>query len=328
MSTVFRAYDPRFERDVALKVLPQEFLHDPSFRARFEREAKTIAALEHPAIVPVYDFGEEAAQPYLVMRYMSGGSLADRLKQGALPVTEAVGILRRIGSALNQAHSQGIIHRDLKPGNILFDQYGDSYLGDFGIVKLTQQTATFTGSAIIGTPAYMSPEQAKGEAHLDGRSDIYALGAILFEILTGKQPYEADTPMGVAIKHIVEPVPRILEVKPDLPPGCAAVIERAMAKDREERYPQATELVETLHQTVTAAPIPPSPPSIPSPDTGRRQQAPTPVVDRSSAPEPKETLSESATVLSKLELGQFPSTLSGQRRWLSILLMAGGWGRV
>ena len=251
MATVFQAHDPSFKRDVAIKVLPREFLHDPTFRSRFEREAQTIAALEHPAIVPVYDFGEEEGQPYLVMRYMPGGSLADRLRDGPLETAEIAKVLQRIGAALDRAHSQGMVHRDLKPGNILFDQYSDPHLADFGIVKLTQQTSTFTGAGVIGTPAYMSPEQAKGDANIDGRSDIYALGAILFEMLTGIQPYNADTPMGLAVMHIVEPVPRILKVRPDLPPGCETIITRAMAKEREDRYARASELAETLQQATT-----------------------------------------------------------------------------
>jgi serine/threonine-protein kinase len=163
MATVHLAHDPRFKREVALKVLPREFLHDPTFHARFEREAQTIAAIEHPAIVPVYDFGEQEGQPFLVMRYMPGGSLADRLSQGPLTIAETAEVMKRLAPALDIAHEKGIIHRDLKPGNILFDQYGEAYLSDFGIVKLAQATTTFTGSSVIGTPAYMSPEQVHGD---------------------------------------------------------------------------------------------------------------------------------------------------------------------
>ena len=201
MATVYQAYDPRFEREVAIKVLPREMLHDPQFRTRFEREAKTIAMLEHPSIVPVYDFGEEDGQPYFVMRYMTGGSLSDRLKRGPVPVAEAASLFQRLAPALDEAHIKGIVHRDLKPGNILFDQYGDPYISDFGIAKLAQSQTNVTGSAIVGTPAYMSPEQAQGET-IDGRSDIYGMGVILFEMLSGRQPYQGDTPMSVVVKHI------------------------------------------------------------------------------------------------------------------------------
>lgn len=246
MATVYRAYDPLFERDVAVKVLPREMLHDPHFRVRFEREAKTIAMLEHPAIVPVYDFGEDDGQPFFVMRFMSGGSLGDRLKKGPLSVQEAASMMERLGPALDDAHSKGIIHRDLKPGNILYDGRNDPYVSDFGIAKLAEGGSTsVTGSAIIGTPAYMSPEQAQGEA-IDGRADIYALGVILFEVLSGRQPYEADTPMGVVIKHITDAVPHILDVNPALPPLIEEVIEKAMAKNRDERYANAANLTTGL----------------------------------------------------------------------------------
>ena len=246
MATVYRAYDPLFERDVAVKVLPREMLHDPHFRVRFEREAKTIAMLEHPSIVPVYDFGEDDGQPYFVMRYMSGGSLSDRLKKSPLSVQEAASMMERLAPALDDSHAKGIIHRDLKPGNILYDRRLDPYVADFGIAKLAEGGSTsVTGSAIIGTPAYMSPEQAQGEA-IDGRADIYALGVILFEALSGRQPYEADTPMGVVIKHITDPVPHILDVRSDLPPAIEAVLERAMAKNRDERFATAGELTTAL----------------------------------------------------------------------------------
>ncbi|UCF61631.1 MAG: serine/threonine protein kinase, partial [Anaerolineaceae bacterium] len=252
MATVYRAHDPFFDRDVAVKLLPREFLHDPTFKTRFEREAKTIAALEHSAIVPVHDFGEEEGQPFLVMRYMSGGSLVNRLESGPLSFEEISTIISRIATGLDEAHKKGMIHRDLKPGNILFDSHGDAFLSDFGIVKLTQETATFTGTGIIGTPAYMSPEQARGDPDLDPRSDVYALGVILFEMLSGKQPYEADTPMGLAVKHITEPVPSILEVKPDLPPNFELMIKRALAKEPEDRHASAGELAKEFAEMVAA----------------------------------------------------------------------------
>lgn len=249
MATVYLADDPRFEREVAVKVLPREMLHDPQFRVRFEREAKTIAMLEHPAIVPVYDFGEEDGQPYFVMRYMPGGSLSERMKQAPIPIQKAARIFERIAPALDDAHAKGIIHRDLKPGNILFDRLDEPYISDFGIAKLTESAAGLTGNTIVGTPAYMSPEQAQGEP-VDGRSDIYSLGAILFEMLTGKTPYEADTPMGVVVKHITEPTPSILAVNPSLPPAVEALIEKAMAKNKEERFAKAEEMAHALNNVV------------------------------------------------------------------------------
>ncbi len=249
MATVYRAYDPRFEREVAVKVLPSELLHaDPQFRLRFEREAKIIAQLEHSAIVPVYDVGEADGQPYFVMRYMNGGSLSDRIKAGGLTIEDASRILGIIAPGLDEAHSNGIVHRDIKPSNILFDKRGNPYISDFGIAKLSQaQSGNVTGSAIIGTPAYMAPEQAQG-TEVDGRADIYALGIILFEILTGKQPYEADTPMAVAIKHITDPVPHIRQTNPQLPESVDAIIQKAMAKDKTHRFSTAVEMTNALRE--------------------------------------------------------------------------------
>ena len=249
MATVYRAYDPRFEREVAVKVLPHELLHaDPQFRLRFEREAKIIAQLEHSAIVPVYDVGEANGQPYFVMRYMNGGSLSERIKAGVFSIDEAVKILDVIAPGLDEAHSKGIVHRDIKPSNILFDKRGNPYISDFGIAKLTQaQSGSVTGSAIIGTPAYMAPEQAQGE-EVDGRADIYALGIILFEMLTSKQPYEADTPMAVAIKHITDPVPHIRQSNPKLPEGMETIIQRAMAKKKADRFSTAMEMTTALRE--------------------------------------------------------------------------------
>ena len=245
MATVYLGYDKRFERDVAVKVLPAEFLHDPQFSVRFHREAKVIAALEHPAIVPVYDVGEADGLPYFVMRYMDGGSLADLLEKGDISLREVSRIINIIAPALDDAHAKGIVHRDLKPANILFDRHNRPYLSDFGIAKISDAQYDVTGSAIIGTPAYMSPEQAQGK-EVDGRSDIYALGAIIYRMLTGTRPYNGDTPMSMAIKHITDPTPDILRDNPSLPISASSFIYRAMEKDPDARFPTAVALAESL----------------------------------------------------------------------------------
>ncbi|MBI3361613.1 MAG: serine/threonine protein kinase [Chloroflexi bacterium] len=249
MATVYHAYDPRFKRDVALKVLPREFLHAPTFRVRFEREAQTIALLEHPAIVPVYDSGEEEGQPYLVMRYMTGGSLADRMARGLLSLWELAQIFERVGDALDEAHSHGIVHRDVTPRNILFDGKNTAYLSDFGIAKIVAASSVFTKGGIIGNPAYMSPEQARGERKLDGRSDVYSLGAVLFHALTDQPPYEAETPLGLALRHITDPVPTISAARPELSPAWQAIVARALAKYPADRYPTAGDLARAVHDT-------------------------------------------------------------------------------
>ena len=240
IATVYRAYDPQFEREVALKILNRELLDDPQVRERFERETRIIAKLEHTAIVPVYDVGRDNNQLFFAMRYMSGGPLMERIQNRVLSLSAIAHIIQRVATALDYAHARGVIHRDLKPGNILFDEYNNAYISDFGIAKLTQATITLTKSGIIGTPTHMSPEQAKGE-NLDGRSDIYSLGVILFEMLSGKTPYDATTPLGMAFKHATYPVPRILNVNPNLPAGVEVVIEKVMAKERERRYRSGVE---------------------------------------------------------------------------------------
>ena len=259
MAAVYKAHDPRFKRDVAVKVLPATFINEPTFRARFEREAQTIAALEFPGIVPVYDFGEENGQPYLVMRYMQGGSLYLKLREGPIGLTESSRMITRLSGALDYVHARGIIHRDLKPANILFDQFANAYLSDFGIARLQEASVALTGDGMIGTPAYMSPEQARGDTDIDGRSDIYALAAIIFEMLTGRQPYEATTPMGIAMKHVLEPAPRILAVRSDLPAPCETLIQRTMAKDRNERYQTASEMALELARIAASVVETPSP---------------------------------------------------------------------
>ncbi len=256
MARVYRAYDPNFRREVALKVLTGALLDDEEFHARFRREAETIAALEHPAIVPVYDFGEHDGQPYLVMRLMPGGSLADRLGHGPLPNDQVLRVLGQLAAALDYAHAAGVIHRDLKPGNVLFDQAGNAYLGDFGLAKLAVGGTQLSATGLMGTPAYMSPEQARGEKDLDARTDVYALGAMLFQTLTGRLPYDADTPIALALKHVTDPVPTLRDTRPDLPSACERVLETAMAKSRDQRYSTASALVHALGQALADRPGP------------------------------------------------------------------------
>jgi len=247
MATVYLAYDPRFKRQVAIKVLPRQFTHDPKYLARFEQEAQMIAGLEHPAIVPVYDFGEQEDAPFLVMRYMPGGSLRERLRGKPLSLEETLAILEQLAPAIDYAHELGIVHRDLKPENVFFDPDGRPYMADFGIARLAEDSKTLT---VVGTPAYMSPEQVEGDEMPDGRADIYALGVMLYEMLTGKAPYQAETPTKQMLAHILKPVPTIKEDNAELPGATQEVIDKVMAKKRDERYGTAAELVAALEALI------------------------------------------------------------------------------
>ena len=248
MATVYRAFDPISNREVAIKVLPRELLNNLVTRARFKRELKLVASLEHPAIVPVYDVGgDDDHQPFFVMRYMSGGSLSDMIKKGKFSLRDAALIIERLASALDHAHSRGVIHRDIKPDNVLFDASNNPYLSDFGVAKVTESLVSTTGREVIGTPAYISPEQALGE-NVDHRADVYGLGAMLYEMLTGERPFGKDTVIGLALQHVNDPVPNILKIRPDLPGEVDVIIKTAMAKNREKRYATALELAHELNK--------------------------------------------------------------------------------
>jgi serine/threonine protein kinase len=247
MASVFLGRDPFMKRQVAIKVLPREFTADPQFRARFQREAEIIAALEHSHIVPVYDFGQHEDQPYIVMRFMTGQALDDRLVQRPFSLDEAVNILLPLASALDYAHTRGVVHRDLKPANIMFDSQNEPFISDFGIAKLAEANTRLTRTGIMGTPAYMSPEQWRGGKEvIDGRADIYALGIMIYEMLSGQLPFEVDTPAQMMYRHLIEPPARLLDKMPSLPIRCEAVITRALAKNRDDRYGTAAELVQAL----------------------------------------------------------------------------------
>ena len=245
MASVYRGYQESIDRSVAVKVLPPEYLHDPNFAERFVAEARMLAKLTHPSILPLYDFGTANDVPYIVMPLMAHGTLADRLARGPMPLAEVLRIIQPIASALDYAHKQGIIHRDLKPSNILFDQNDLPFLGDFGIAKALESTSGLTGTGIIGTPAYMSPEQAQGE-RIDSRSDIYALGVVVYQLLTGQQLFRATTPMGIVRKHLTETPPLVRLTRPDIPEGADKVVQKALAKRPDDRYQTASEFVAAL----------------------------------------------------------------------------------
>src|SRR5512137_445299 len=249
-AVVYLGQDPHVKRQVVVKLLLRQHTSDPEFLARFQREAEVVAALEHPYIVPVYDAGQYESQPYLVMRYMSGGSLRDRLERGPyLSLPEIVSLMSRVSEALHEAHLHQIVHRDLKPANILFDTRGQAYLSDFGIAKMSLPSEVITKTGIVvGTPEYMSPEQALGTVDIDGRSDVYALGVILFQLLARQMPFRADTAMGVALAHITSPIPSIVAMNPDLVPIWDGVIQRVLAKKPEERFQTAIELATAVRR--------------------------------------------------------------------------------
>jgi serine/threonine-protein kinase len=248
MATVYRAFDPVSNREVAIKMLPRQMLDNLVTRARFKREIKLIAKLEHPAIVPVYDVGgEDNHQPFFVMRYMSGGSLTELIQKRRFSLRDAAVVIERLASALDHAHSQGIIHRDIKPDNVLFDASNNPYLSDFGVAKFTESIISSTNQEVIGTPAYISPEQALGE-DVDHRADIYGLGAMLYEMLTGDRPFGKETVIGLALQHVNDPVPNVLKLRPDLPGEVDVIIKRAMAKNRENRFNTALEFAHELNK--------------------------------------------------------------------------------
>ena len=255
MAIVYKAYDTRLEREVAIKLIRKDAfpveVHDRVLQ-RFDREAKSLAKLSHPNIVKVYDYGEYEGAPYLVMELIDGGSLKEYTGQ-PIPYQEAAQILLPIVRALSYAHERKILHRDIKPGNILVSQSGELILTDFGIAKLLENSdgQTLTGMNVgIGTPEYMAPEQGLGK-DVDERADIYALGVVFYELITGHKPYTADTPMAVVIKQINDPLPRPRDFIGTLPDNVEHVIVKALAKNQNDRFPDMDSFSQALIKLIS-----------------------------------------------------------------------------
>ncbi|GHO90998.1 hypothetical protein KSF_010460 [Reticulibacter mediterranei] len=262
MGVVYLAQQTRPARRVAVKIMLPQFAPSSEiyqeFLARFRREADVIARLEHIHIMPIYEYGEQDGLAYLVMPYLTGGSLRDVLAhRGRLPLSEVISYIDQAASALDYAHKHGVIHRDLKPANFLLHADGRLVLADFGIARILDndinafQTLTATGS-MVGTPEYMAPEMARGEV-IDYRADIYELGIVLFQLLSGHAPFTGNTPYAVAIKHLQDPLPLLHPVNPSIPTEVDTVIQKATAKQREKRYASAQELARALHQAAATS---------------------------------------------------------------------------
>jgi len=334
MATVYRAHQLSMNRDVAIKMLPEQLLHQGNSLERFQQEASIVARLEHRAIVPVHQYGEHQGMPYLVMRYMDGGSVDDLLIDGPIAPEHALSILQQIAPALDYAHREGVLHRDLKPSNILLDANGDAYITDFGIARILGSTAKqLTTSGVVGTPSYMSPEQAQGK-ELDWRSDLYALGVVVFAMLTGQRPFDGDTPYSIAVKHVTERPPSPCQINPLLPISVERVLLKALEKQCERRYASARELVDALRQALEdaradARATEPSLPQTLREALIRREQAhPAPVsppaqIQFVPAYQPSRSIAHPVP-LAPVRRRKRPSRVSDRVTWATLLLLLVG----
>lgn len=300
MASVFKAYHPALDRYVAIKVLHPAFMEDPNFLARFQREARVVAKLDHPNIVPIYDFAEHEGQPYLVMKYIQGETLKARLSRSPLGPDEGLKVIDAIGRGLSYAHQQGILHRDIKPSNVLLAKDGQIYLADFGLARIAQAgESTLSNDMLLGTPQYISPEQARGERELDVGTDIYSFGVLIYEMVVGRVPFNADTPFSIVHDHIYTPLPMPRSVNPKVPEAIERVLLKTLAKDRADRYPSVDDMVNALHAALKGG------------------ELPSAVVALPDATRPSDRSDDSK------DLAETGGSAGGRRRWLWV---AGGLG--
>ncbi len=258
MATIYRATQSRLGRVVAIKMLHPAFVQDAAFLTRFEREAQIVARLDHPHIVPVYDFSDYNGQPYLVMKFIDGTTLKQLIESGPVAPAEIIRVLTPIADALDYAHRQGVLHRDIKPSNILLGADGTPYLTDFGLARMAALgSSTLSGDMLLGTPHYISPEQAVGSQDLTPATDLYSLGVVLYELATGRVPFTADTPYAIVHAHIYDPLPAPRSVNPALSPAVEAVLVKALSKEPAERYATAAELVAAYRAAAAEGPAQP-----------------------------------------------------------------------
>jgi tRNA A-37 threonylcarbamoyl transferase component Bud32 len=250
MSTVYRAHDQTLERFVAIKLMNREVATDSDQLERFRREARAVARLSHPNIVHVIDAGEDESRPYIVFEYIDGETLKERIHRlGRLEIPEAVAYCVEIARALGAAHATHVVHRDVKPQNVLIDHDGTAKVTDFGIARTLEEDGLTADGRVLGTTDYVSPEQALGH-HVSGQSDLYSLGVVLYEMLTGELPYRGDNQVAVAMQHVRESVPDVRALRPDVSAALAAVIERATDKDLSRRYADDAEMIADLESAL------------------------------------------------------------------------------
>jgi serine/threonine protein kinase len=281
MATVYKAYQANLDRYVAIKVLHPALKEAEGFLERFEREAMMVAKLEHPNIVPIYDYDQHLGNPYLVMRFIDGETLKSYLMKGPISMPRIVQIVTCVGSVLAYAHEQDILHRDIKPSNIMLTEDGKVFVTDFGLARMVQiGESTLSLDMMVGTPQYISPEQAKGEK-LDAGTDIYSMGVVIYELMVGQVPFNADTPYAIVHDHIFTPLPRPREVNPHVPVSIERFLLKALSKVRSERYATVTEMVDAFLTAVDQSGVEPL-----RPIARRRISAPTPKPKRTTQVSP------------------------------------------